>query len=104
MSKIVELDKVKAALDRAAQSADRSGRFDLEDHMPRVKSSMMTDVKYDNEVRELDITFVGGKTYRYFDVPRHIYDALLKAESQGQFFNETIKDGYEFNEVEPPPR
>jgi len=67
--------------------------------MPDVESSMMTSVEYDEDDRELDITFSGGKTYRYFDVPLDVYADLLDAESKGKFFNENIKDVFEHNEV-----
>jgi hypothetical protein len=29
-------------------------------------------------------------------VPREVYDALLKADSKGEFFNEEIRDQYSF--------
>jgi hypothetical protein len=67
--------------------------------MPRINSSMMTWAGYDDSTGELDITFIGGKTYRYFEVPSEIYDGLLDAESQGVFFNENIKDVFRYSEV-----
>ena len=48
--------------------------------MPRINSSMMTWAGYDDSTGELDITFIGGKTYRYFEVPSEIYDGLLDAQ------------------------
>jgi hypothetical protein len=67
--------------------------------MPRVQSSVMTFVKYDDDGGELDITFTSGKTYRYLHVPLEIYDELLDAESKGEFFNENIKDSFVCSEV-----
>ena len=67
--------------------------------MPHIQSSMMTFVKYDDDARELDITFTSGKTYRYLDVPPEIYDGLLDAESKGEFFNDNIKDAFVHSEV-----
>jgi hypothetical protein len=67
--------------------------------MPQVQSSVMTFVKYDDEARELDITFTSGKTYRYREVPVEIYDGLLEAESKGEFFNDNIKDVFVYSEV-----
>jgi hypothetical protein len=67
--------------------------------MPNVKSSMMTSIEYDENARELDIAFKGSKTYRYFDVPLEIYVEFLDAESKGQFFNDNIKDRFEYREV-----
>jgi lysyl-tRNA synthetase class 2 len=67
--------------------------------MPHVRSSMMTFVKYDDEARELDVTFTSGKTYRYREVPVEIYDGLLESESKGEFFNDNIKDVFAYSEV-----
>ncbi len=65
---------------------------------------MMTDISYDDDRHELDITFVGGKTYRYLKVPSEIYDGLLDADSKGAFFNEHIKDKFGYREVVSRPR
>jgi hypothetical protein len=67
--------------------------------MPHVQSSVMIFVKYDDEARELDITFTSGKTYRYREVPLQIYDGLLEAESKGEFVNDNIKDVFVYSEV-----
>jgi uncharacterized protein YuzE len=67
--------------------------------MPRVDSSVMTRVEYDDSTHELDIKFSSGKTYRYFEVPAEVYASLLDAESKGEFFNEHIKDVYQYAEV-----
>jgi hypothetical protein len=72
--------------------------------MPFVESSMMSRVEYDEDDSELDITFKSGKTYRYRTVPPDIYADLLDAESKGEFFNEKIKDIFEFVEVIPSRR
>ena len=67
--------------------------------MPHVESSVMSFVKYDDGASELDITFTSGKTYRYLHVPPEVYDALLDAESKGEFFNESIKDDFVWCDV-----
>jgi hypothetical protein len=72
--------------------------------MPPVQSSVMTYVHYDEDTAELDITFVGGKIYRYVGVPLAIYVGFLEAESKGAFFNEHIKDVFPFIEVKPRRR
>jgi lysyl-tRNA synthetase class 2 len=72
--------------------------------MPFVESSMMSRVEYDEDTSELDITFKSGKTYRYREVPPDVYSDLLDAESKGEFFNENIKDTFDFVEVVPSRR
>ena len=39
----------------------------------------------------LEIEFVSGSIYRYFDVEQETYDAFLEAPSKGTFFNAHIK-------------
>jgi hypothetical protein len=99
MSRVIDIDKVQEALDRAASSSNRAGRFRLKAKMPKIESSMMKRVDYDDASKELDITFISGKTYRYLDVSPEVYSALLDAESKGEFFNEYIKDEFSFGEV-----
>jgi len=62
--------------------------------MPKVDSSMMTEVTYDKAARELVITFTSGKTYVYFGVPAAVYRDLLKAASKGSYFLDNIRDAY----------
>jgi uncharacterized protein YuzE len=64
-----------------------------------VSSSTMTHVRYDNVMRTLEVTFVGGKTYQYFGVPSAVYAKLLEAPSKGRFFNSRVRDSYMFQEV-----
>lgn len=62
----------------------------------RVSSSMIASIGYAARSRTLEIEFVSGRIYRYFDVERDTHDALLKAPSMGTFFNAHIKDEYSF--------
>ena len=64
--------------------------------MPKVDSSMMTEVEYDKAARELVIMFTSGKTYVYGDVPPDVYRGLLKAASKGSYFLDNIKDAYPY--------
>jgi hypothetical protein len=104
MSRTLDIEKIDAALERAANRAtngtreERSGRFRTTD-TSRTRSSMMTSVRYDHDQRELDITFTDGKTYRYLNVPRDIYVNLIDAESMGDYFNDAVRDAFTFVEV-----
>src|SRR5262249_53919941 len=102
MGKIIDMRKAQAALDRAATGKNQPGRLELE--KPRVKSSMMTHVDYDHDRSELVITFIGGKNYADLQGPPAIYDGLLEADSKGAFFNEYIKDKFEYRDVVSRPR
>jgi hypothetical protein len=65
--------------------------------MPDVTSTAITHIDYDAPARELAITFITGKRYTYFDVPESVYGRFVTANSKGQFFNEYIRDRYEFD-------
>jgi hypothetical protein len=97
VSRKLDIQKVDIALKRAARRAahgtpeERSGRF--------LVSSTIKSVEYDDDARELDITFTSGKRYRYFNVPLEIYAEFLDAGSKGKFFNENIKGAFAFSEV-----
>jgi hypothetical protein len=60
-----------------------------------VSSSNLAAVGYDPSTEVLEVEFIkNSSVYRYFGVPRHIYESLLAAPSIGQFFNAYIKDRY----------
>lgn len=52
-----------------------------------MQSSMLSGCSYDDEKRELTVTFSNSKNYVYEDVDKSIYDALISAESAGRYFN-----------------
>ena len=47
---------------------------------------------------DMDIPFRQGSFD--FGVPEFVYRALLRADSKGRYFNEIVRDGYEYEEVE----
>jgi len=57
-----------------------------------VSSSAIASAGYAVKTSTLEIEFVSGRIYQYFDVERATYDALLKASSVGTFFNAHIKE------------
>lgn len=61
-----------------------------------VESTTMRSVGYDRRGRILEIEFQSGVAYQYLDVPQKVYEELTRAESKGQYFNDEIRDGYEF--------
>lgn len=67
--------------------------------MPKVTSSMMTDVEYDKTSHELQITFTSGKTYVYSDVPQNVYREFLKADSKGSYFLGCIEGAFPYIQI-----
>ena len=66
--------------------------------MPAVTSTAILRVEYDEFLHQLQITFAGGDTYVYYDVPRGVYAAFLRASSRGTYFNTCIRDHYRFTQ------
>jgi len=62
-------------------------------------SSVIRSYRYDPLEHHLDLVFVSGRRYRYHEVPEETYDAMLRAFSKGEFFNERIRDQYRFTRV-----
>lgn len=73
--------------------------------MPYVQSAALELVTYDEATHTLRARFrQSGRTYAYYDVPQDLYDSLIFADSLGAFFNAHIRDQFDFEEVEAPPR
>lgn len=64
-----------------------------------VDSSSIAAIGYSSTERVLDVEFKYGAVYRYADVPSDVFEAFLAAPSKGAFFNEAIKDTYDFVRV-----
>ncbi|MCY7355497.1 MAG: KTSC domain-containing protein [Lysobacter sp.] len=65
-----------------------------------VISEVLRSVGYDPDQRILEIEFVSGSTYRYFDVPDELYVALMAADSQGECFTMSIRDaGFDYQQI-----
>lgn len=61
----------------------------------RVRSSVVAAVTYDERQHVLQVEFHTGRIYDYLDVPRRVYEALMSAESVGQYFNQVIRTNYQ---------
>ena len=68
-----------------------------------LQSTMLRAIAYDPARRELRVRFQTGALYRYRDVPPEVVEALLDppAGSAGRYFNDTIRDGFEYDEERP---
>jgi hypothetical protein len=65
-----------------------------------VESTTMRSVGYDQANQVLEMEFQSGMIYQYLDIPPAIYKELLEAESKGRYFNNEIRDTYEFARVD----
>ena len=68
-------------------------------HRDPVTSSSLNSVGYDPKRQILEVEFIDGDVYQYFDVPRQTYEEFLQAESMGQFMNWEIKERHRYKRV-----
>jgi KTSC domain len=59
-----------------------------------VQSTAIAKVGYSKLRHILEIEFVNGAVYRYFDVPHSAYRDLMSAESKAGFYDSDIKKHY----------
>lgn len=66
-----------------------------------VESDVIHAIGYDDEVHVLEIIFNNGQIYQYRNVPRAAFEELMQAESKGKYFQENIRDEFEYWQWEP---
>lgn len=68
----------------------------VEMEMLPVISSTIVAIGYCSLLEVLQVDFVKGERYRYYQVPAFIFDSFLNASSKGRFLN-TLKTEYNFS-------
>lgn len=65
-----------------------------------VLSSNIDSIGYDSANQILEVKFLNGSIYQYYDVPEYLYVGLMSADSHGKYLNEYIKKGgYRYERV-----
>jgi hypothetical protein len=64
-----------------------------------VTSSNIASIGYDERSQTLEVEFLNGGVYQYFDVPSHVYNGMMSASSHGQYLAQNIKGHYRFSKV-----
>lgn len=64
-----------------------------------VTSSNVSEIGYDEDRRILEVLFLNGSLYQYFDVPPQVHNELMSAGSIGQYLNSNIKGTYRYARV-----
>lgn len=64
-----------------------------------VESSNIAEVGYDAASATMEVMFHDGKVYQYFDVPAHVHDEMMHADSVGRFFSANIRGVFRFARV-----
>lgn len=65
-----------------------------------LSSAVLRAVAYDESVHVLRVRFPAGTVYSYYEVPPEVAEELLDPPggSHGRYFNENIRDSYDFDE------
>lgn len=79
----------------------RQGIHEERETMERqtVSSSNVASVGYDPATATMEVEFLSGSVYQYFDVPEHEYEALIGAGSVGSYLASNIKGHYRYARV-----
>jgi len=65
-----------------------------------ITSSNIKSIGYDNQLSILEVEFISGDVYQYYDVPEHLYQEFMHASSLGGFINDTIiKYHYRYKKI-----
>lgn len=62
-------------------------------------SSNLASVRYDSEQSLLEVEFLNGGRYHYYDVPEQIAQSFEQAESKGVFLAQSIKGHFRYSRV-----
>ena len=64
-----------------------------------VASSNIASGGYDHATETLEVEFLSGSLYQYYNAPKNMYDQLIAAGSKGRFLNTYIKNAYPYSRV-----
>jgi hypothetical protein len=94
---------ISAALVVAAWAEPSPSPNHITSRIPRqsVQSSAIAKVGYSKRRHILEIEFVNGAVYRYFDIPLSVHRDLMSAESKARFYDSHIRKHYRSVLVRP---
>lgn len=86
---------------RPTHIASRFLRGTVELTMPRrpVRSSDIASIGYDAQSSVLEVEFLNGAVYQYYQVPQAVYEGLLNANSHGGYLAAHVKGAYQYRRV-----
>lgn len=64
-----------------------------------VKSSNLKSIGYDQSSNTLEIEFLNGGIYQYFNIPSQIHLAIMNAVSKGTYFHANIRGNYKYRRI-----
>lgn len=64
-----------------------------------VASTNVASIGYDEGTETLEVEFLSGSVYQYYNVPQNVYHQMTQAGSKGKFLNTYIKNAYPYSRV-----
>lgn len=64
-----------------------------------VTSSNIRSIGYDEDKEILEVEFQNKHIYQFFGVGKSVHKKLLKAESIGKTFNESVRNNFKYKKV-----
>lgn len=61
-------------------------------------SKVVRHLKYDSEERTIEVTYLNGRKFRYFDFPMELWEDAVQAISIGHFINK-VKPHYRYEQI-----
>lgn len=65
-----------------------------------LESTAVRGAGYDDESEELEVEFRSGRIYVFSNIPRSVYDWLLRTPSKGAYVSRIVNQ-YDYREVTP---
>lgn len=65
----------------------------------QVASSNIASIGYDEGSQTLEVEFLNGTIYQYYNVPPNMHEKLMREGSKGRFLNIYIKNVYPYSRV-----
>ena len=64
-----------------------------------VASSNIASIGYDEATQTLEVEFLSGAVYQYYNVPPNMHEQLMAEGSKGRFLNTYIRNAYPYSRV-----
>lgn len=64
-----------------------------------VSSSNIRSIGYDNSTSTLEVEFINGRIYQYYNVSESVFSSLMSASSHGQYLAANIVNNFKYKEL-----
>lgn len=69
------------------------------EHYTDFSSSNVARISYDSSSSTLEVEFLNGSIYQYYDVPQNVWEDFKSASSKGQFIHQHLRGQYRYARV-----